>query len=119
MLLKLDEPARVRAAHFLTAQLATHLPLWNVLCLLLFIVEAVLRRHDPDIPYLFASCFFWIAAAVVTFTLMLPLNTRLARTDPNAYSKQTVTDYSNWSKRHLPRLCLLGAAFLSFLLAIY
>ena len=119
VLLKLDEPARIKAAHLLASKLAIPLPPWNVLCLLLFITNAVLRRHEPSLPFLIASCVLWAAAAAFTLILMLPLNTRLARLDANAPSKQAVSDYTYWAKRHLPRLCLLTAAFLSFLFANY
>ncbi|MGA8598788.1 MAG: DUF1772 domain-containing protein [Bryobacteraceae bacterium] len=119
VLLKLDDPARGKAAHFLTARLATPLPLWNVLGLVLFIVEAVLRRHESSFSLLVASCVLWVAAAVFTLTFMLPLNSRLARTDTSISSRQASTDYENWAKRHLPRLFVLMAALLCFLFAIY
>jgi hypothetical protein len=43
VLRELDEPAQLKAAHLLTARLAI-MPLWNVLGLVLLIVEAVVHR---------------------------------------------------------------------------
>jgi hypothetical protein len=46
VLRELDEPARLKAAHLLTARLAI-MPFWNVLGLVLLIVEAIVRRNEP------------------------------------------------------------------------
>ena len=78
VLRELDEPARLKAAHLLTARLGTPLPLWNVLGLVLLIVEAVVHRNQPGFSLLVAASALWVAAAAFTFTLMLPLNIRLA-----------------------------------------
>ncbi len=119
VLSKLDDPARRQAAHFLTARLATPMPIWNVLGLVLFIVETVLRRHESSFPLLVASCILWIAAAVFTLALMLPANNRLARGDTSISPSRVSADYENWAKRHVPRLLVLMAALLCFLFATY
>ncbi|CAB3782368.1 hypothetical protein LMG28614_01431 [Paraburkholderia ultramafica] len=119
VLLELDEPARLKAAHLLTARLATPLPLWNVLGLVLLVVEAVVHRTGPGFSLLVAASVLWVAAAVFTLTLMLPLNNRLARADSTSSPKQSLLDYKRWSVRHMPRLLVLAAALLCLLLASY
>jgi uncharacterized membrane protein len=116
---ELDEPARLKAAHLLTARAATPLPLWNVLGLVLLIVQAVVHRHEPGFSLLVAASVLWAAAAAFTLTLMLPLNSRLARADSASSPKQSLLDYKRWSARHLPRLLVLAAALLCLLLASY
>ena len=118
VLRELDEPARLKAAHLLTARLAI-MPLWNVLGLVLLIVEAVVHRNEPGFSLLVAGSALWVAAAAFTLTLMLPLNSRLARADSTSSPKQSLLDYKRWSVRHLPRLLVLAAALLCLLLASY
>ena len=119
VLRELDEPAQVKAAHLLTARLATPVPLWNVLGLVLLIVEAVVQRNQPGFSLLVAASVLWAAAAAFTLTLMLPLNNRLARADSTASPKESLLDYKQWSVRHVPRLLVLAAALLCLLLASY
>jgi uncharacterized membrane protein len=118
VLRELDEPAQLKAAHLLTARLAI-MPLWNVLGLVLLIVEAIVHRNEPGFSLLVAACVLWVAAAAFTLTLMLPLNSRLARADSASSPKQSLLDYKQWSARHLPRLLVLAAALLCLLLASY
>ena len=118
VLRQLDEPAQLKGAHLLTARLMV-MPLWNVLGLVLLIVEVVVHRHEPGFSLFVAATALWIAAAVITFTLMFSMNSRLARADSIASPEQSLLDYKRWSARHLPRLLVLAAALLCLLLASY
>lgn len=118
VLRELDEPAQLKAAHLLTARL-TIMPLWNVLGLVLLIVEAVVHRNEPGFSLLVAASALWVAAAAFTLTLMLPSNSRLARANSTSLPQQSLLDYKRWSARHLPRLLVLAAALLCLLLASY
>jgi uncharacterized membrane protein len=119
VLRELDEPAQLKAAHLLTARAATPLPLWNVLGLVLPIVQSVVHRNEPGFSLLVAASVLWAAAAAFTLTLTLPLNSRLARADSASSPKESLLDYKQWSARHLPRLLVLAAALLCLLLASY
>jgi uncharacterized membrane protein len=118
VLREIDEPAQVKAAHLLTARLMI-MPPWNVLGLVLLIVEAVAHRNEPGFSLLVAACVLWVAAAAFTLTLMLPLNNRLARADSTSSPKQSLLDFKQWSARHLPRLLVLAAALLCLLVATH
>jgi Na+/melibiose symporter-like transporter len=63
------------------------------------------------------ACILWIAAAAFTFLFMFSLNTRLARTQTNSSLKESLLDFKRWAARHAPRLVVLTAALLCFLLA--
>ena len=115
-LAKLDEPAQANAAHLLTARLATPMPLWNVLGLLLLVSAAFVRHNETGFYLLVAACIFWIAAAAFTFLFMLPLNTRLARATPNSSPWELLLDFKRLAALHGPRLVLLTVAFLCLLL---
>jgi len=119
VLRKLDDPAQLKAAQLLTARLGTPMPLWNVLGLVLLIVEAVAHRNEPGFSLLVAACVLWVAAAAFTLTLILPLNNRLARADSTSSLKQSLLDFKQWSARHLPRLLVLAAALLCLLVATH
>jgi len=116
VLAKLDESAQAKAAHLLTARLMI-MPAWNVLGLVLPVSEAVVRHNETGFYLLAAACILWIAATAFTFTFMFSLNSRLARTDPNSSSKESLLDFKRWAARHRPRLAVLMAAFLCLLLA--
>jgi tryptophan-rich sensory protein len=91
VLRELDEPAQLKAAHLLTARLAI-MPLWNVLGLVLLIVEAVVHRNEPGFSVLVAASALWVAAAAFTFTFMFSLNSRLSfGTRRLAFLTETVT----------------------------
>ena len=92
-------------------------PVWNVVGLVLLIVEAVVHRNAPGFSLLVAASALWIAAAAFTFTFMFSLNSRLARPDSTSSPEQSLLDYKQWSSRHLPRLLVLAAALLCLLLA--
>ena len=98
VLRELDEPAQLKAAHLLTARLMI-MPLWNVLGLMLLIVEAVVHRNQPGFSLFVAVTVLWVAAAAFTFTLMFSLNSRLARADSISSPKQSLLDYQQWSGR--------------------
>jgi hypothetical protein len=115
---EIDEPAQLKAAHLLTARLMI-MPLWNVVGLVLLIVEAVVHRNEPGFSLLVAALALWVAAAAFTFTFMFSMNSRLARADSISSPKQSLLDYRQWSSRHLPRLLVLAAALLCLLFASY
>ena len=117
VLRELDEPAQLKAAHLLTARLSL-MPVWNVLGLVLLIVEVVVHRNEPGFSLFVAATALSVAAAAFTFTLMFSLNSRLARADSISSPKQSLLDYQQWSGRHLPRLLMLAAALLYLLLAV-
>ena len=118
VLRELDEPAQLKAAHLLTARLMI-MPVWNVLGLVLLIVEAVVHRNQPGFSLFVAATALWIAAAAFTFTFMFSANSRLARATSPSSPQQSLLDYKQWPARHLPRLLVLAAALLCFLLASY
>ena len=118
VLRQLDEPAQLKAAHLLTARLKI-MPPWNVLGLVLLIVEAVVHRNEPGFSLFVAACVLWVAAAAFTFMFMFSSNTRLARADSTSSPNQLLPDYQRWSARHLPRLLVLAAALFCLLLASY
>src|SRR5271166_2645732 len=106
VLRELDEPAQLKAAHLLTVRLMI-MPLWNVLGLVLLIVEAVVHRNEPGFSLFAAASALWVAAAAFTFTFMFSANSRLAPADSTSSPQQSLLDYKQWSGRHLPRLLLL------------
>jgi hypothetical protein len=78
-----------------------------------------MHRNEPDFSLLVAASALWVAAAAFTLTVVLPLNSRLARADSTSSPEQSLLDYKRWSVRHLPRLLVPAAALLCLLLANY
>ncbi len=95
------------------------MPPWNVVGLVLLIAEAVVHRNDPSFALLVAACILCVAAAVFTFTRMLPQNNRWARAASMSSPNESLLDYKHWATRHLPRLLVLIAALVCLLLASF
>ena len=58
-----------------------------------------MHLNESGFFLLVAASALWFAAAAFTLTLMLPLNSRLARADSTSSPKQSLLDDTQWSVR--------------------
>ena len=76
---KLEDRSQAKALSLFAGILGKVMPFWYVLCLVLMIVEAYLRRHQPGLTLLLIAVAIWIAIIVYTLTTLVPINNRIAR----------------------------------------
>ena len=76
---KLEDRSQAKALSLFAGTLGKVMPFWYALCLVLMVVEAYLRRHQPALTLLLVAVAIWIAIIVYTVTTLVPINNRIAR----------------------------------------
>jgi uncharacterized membrane protein len=85
------------------------MPFWYALCLVLMIVEAYLRRHQPALTLLVVAVAIWIATIVYTVTTLVPINNRIARL-ASALPEGWREEHKRWDAYHRWRILSLTIA---------
>lgn len=101
-------------ARLLARRLGKAMPLWYILCLALLIAEAYLRRQGPGHTLLTLAVAVWIAIIIFTVILLVPINDRVASSEPGSATWRE--DLRRWDLLHRWRIVFLIVA-LSCLIA--
>lgn len=72
---KLEGHAQAKALSLFASSLGKTMPFWYGLCLLLMLIEAYLRRHEPALVSLLSASAIWIAIVIYTFLRWCPSTT--------------------------------------------
>ena len=104
---QLDEPAQAKALSLFARYLGKAMPIWYVLSLVLLIIEATLRRHQPALTPLLIAIIIWIAVILCTVTTLVPINNRIV-----ALSTQWRTEHKRWDTLHRWRILFLTIAMI-------
>ncbi|HEX4005704.1 MAG TPA: DUF1772 domain-containing protein [Acidobacteriaceae bacterium] len=115
---KLDDRAQVRAIRLFAARLGTAMPFWYVLSLLLLLAEAIVLRHTPGVVLIEIAGGIWIAVIVLTLLFLVPINNRMIRMEPDAFSDKDRRDHRKWDGLHRLRIAALIAAMICLFVAI-
>jgi uncharacterized membrane protein len=115
---KLDDRPHVQALSLFARLLGTVMPFWYAFCLLLFLAEAVLRRHQPALTPLIIAAVLWVAIIIFTIAVLVPINNRIAAIQPDNPPANWQNDHRHWDRLHQLRVGLLLLAFLFVLYAI-
>ena len=115
---KLDGRPRVQALNVFAKALGAAMPFWYALCLLLFIAEAVLRRHQPALTPLTIASSLWAVVILLTIAVLVPINNRIAAIQPDNPPANWQNDHHRWDLLHHLRVGVLVLAFLFVLYAI-
>ena len=115
----LEDRAQARAIALFAARLGAVMPFWYAFSLVLIIVEAVIRRHEPGLPLLIAACGIWIAVAVFSVAFLVPINNRMVRLSPESFSETARREHKKWDALHRVRVVAIGVALICFLLGTH
>jgi uncharacterized membrane protein len=107
---KLSESAQAQALSLLARSLGKVMPVWYALCLVLLIVEAYVRRNNPQAYLLYGAVILWIAAIVFTVSTLVPINNRIARLDLASPFAGWRQEHRRWDKLHRWRIGMLAIA---------
>jgi len=118
ILRKLGAREELRAIRLFAAKLGSAMPIWYVISLLLLIAESILRRGDAGYLFLIAASSIWVAVIVLTILFLVPINNRLARTDPDAAVEPALKEHGRWDTMHRWRVASLTVAMVCFLMAV-
>jgi uncharacterized membrane protein len=118
---RLNNSTHAQAAAPLAAALGKAMPLWYGLALVLILGAAFERRPVTSGPGLFIvlAAIFWATTIVFTVTMLVPINNRIAKMDPEHPYDCWLQDRCRWDKLHQVRVVLLIMAFLLLLTGLF
>ena|SRR5579871_309478 len=115
---QLDEHAQAKALSLFARYLGKAMPIWYALCLVLLIVEAYLRRHQPALPLLLTAIILWIAVILYTVTALVPINNRIAALSTASLPTQWRSEHKKWDTLHRFRILALITAMICLTYAL-
>jgi hypothetical protein len=106
---KLEDRSQAKALSLFAGTVGKVMPFWYALCLVLMVVEAYLRRHQPGLTLLLIAAAIWIAIIVYTVTTLVPINNRIARL-AGALPEGWREEHKRWDTYHRWRILSLMIA---------
>ena len=118
---KLDHSTHAQTATPLARVLGKAMPLWYGIALLLILGAAFEHRPVSNNPGLFIllAAVLWAATIVFTITMLVPINNRIAKMDPQQPYDCWLQDRSRWDQLHQLRVALLIMAFVLLLTGLF
>jgi uncharacterized membrane protein len=114
---KLGDNVHAQLAAPLATALGKAMPLWYGLSLVLIVGAAFEHRPITSGPGIFiaAAALLWAIAIAFTITMLVPINNRIARMNPQQPHPTWLQDRCRWDKLHRIRVELLIVAVLLLL----
>jgi hypothetical protein len=118
---KLGDSVHAQTAARLAAVLGKAMPLWYGLALVLILGAAFEHRPVTSGPGLFIALAagLWAAIIVFTVTMLVPINNRIAKMNPEHPYDCWLQDRCRWDQLHQVRVVLLIMAFLLLLTGLF
>jgi len=118
---KLGDSAHVQIAPRLAGVLGKAMPIWYALALVLILGAAFEHRPLSNGPGLFLAlaAALWITAILFSVTLLVPINNRIAKIDPEHPYDCWLQDRCRWDQLHQVRVALLTMAFVLLLTGLF
>lgn len=118
VLQRLDSAARMKAISMFAKRLGTAMPFWYGLSFLLLIAETVFHRGTLGEPLLISASVLWLAAIILSVTVLVPINNRMIRLDASSSAEASLREHRRWELLHRGRVMVLVASMVCFLLAV-
>jgi uncharacterized membrane protein len=117
----LPTPAHAQAASLLARILGRLMPLWYALALLLIIGAAYEHRPITTGPgrLIVLSAILWAMTIIVTIAMLVPINNRIARMNPEQPHPTWLQDRARWDRLHQVRVAVLFVALLLLLAGLF
>jgi uncharacterized membrane protein len=118
---RLPATAHAQAAALLARILGAAMPPWYGLSLLLIAGAAYEHRPITTGPgrLIALSGILWAATIVVTITMLVPINNRIARMNPEQPHTTWLLDRARWDRLHQIRVAVLFVALLLLLAGLF
>jgi uncharacterized membrane protein len=104
---KLDPESQRKALSLFAGLLGRVMPFWYGLCLVLFVVETVVHRGEPEFNSLLAASILWAAIIVFTIAVLVPINNRIAALAADVPLERWLPEHKRWNRLHQLRILLL------------
>jgi uncharacterized membrane protein len=118
---KLEQSVHAQTASSLASALGKAMPLWYGVALLLILGAAFEHRPvsgNPGLLILLAAGL-WVVTIVFTITMLVPINNRIAKINPQQPYDCWLQDRFRWDKLHQLRVILLIMAFVLLLTGLF
>jgi Anthrone oxygenase len=118
---KLAQPTHAQTAAPLASVLGKAMPIWYSVALVLILGAAFEHRPVSSGPGLFIllAAVLWAATIVFTITMLVPINTRIAKMNPEHPYDCWLQDRCRWDHLHQTRVALLIMAFILLLTGLF
>jgi hypothetical protein len=118
---KLGHSAHAQTAAPLAGVLGKAMPLWYGVALLLLLGAAFEHRPMSSGPGLFllSAAVLWAAVIVFSITMLVPINNRIAKMNPEHPYDCWLQDRCRWDQLHQLRVVLLIMAFVLLLTGLF
>jgi uncharacterized membrane protein len=118
---KLSPSTHAQAATALAHVLGKAMPLWYGIALLLILGAAFEHRPISQGPgvFILLAAVLWAATIVFTITMLVPINNRIAKMDPQQPYEWWLQDRCRWDQLHQLRVALLIMAFVLLLTGLF
>ncbi len=112
---QLDNRSQTQALNLFARILGKAMPVWYAVCLLLILMEAYVRRHEHGFALLLTAAAIWIVVIVLTVTLLVPINNRIAAMTPEVFAASGKREHKKWDTMHRWRVVALTVAMVCLL----
>jgi uncharacterized membrane protein len=118
---KLSSSTHTQTAVPLAGALGRAMPLWYGIALLLILGAAFEHRPISSGPGLFIvlAATIWVATIVLSITMLVPINNRIAKMNPQQPYDCWLQDRCRWDQLHQLRVALLIMAFVLLLTGLF
>jgi uncharacterized membrane protein len=118
---KLGHSTHAQAAAPLAGVLGKAMPFWYGIALLLIVGAAFEHRPLSSSPGLFLllAAILWAVTIVFTIAMLVPINNRIAKMNPDHPYDCWLQDRSRWDQLHQLRVALLIMAFVLLLTGLF
>jgi uncharacterized membrane protein len=118
---KLGHSTHAQAAAPLAGVLGKAMPFWYGIALLLILGAAFEHRPISTSPGLFLllAALLWAATIMFTITMLVPINNRIAKMNPDHPYDCWLQDRCRWDQLHQLRVALLIMAFILLLTGLF
>jgi uncharacterized membrane protein len=118
---KLDNSTHARAVARLAGVLGKVMPLWYGVSLLLILGAAL--EHRPVTSgsglFLLSAAALWTVTIIFTIAMLVPINNRIAKMDPERPYDCWLQDRCRWDHLHQVRVVVLIMAFVLLLTGLF
>jgi len=116
-----DDSTHAKTAALLAKVLGRAMPLWYGLALVLILGAAFEHRPISSGPGLFLilAAGLWAVTIIFTIAILVPINNRIAKMDPEHRYDCWLQDRRRWDQFHQVRVVLLIMAFLLLLTGLF
>lgn len=107
---QLDNRSQTQALNLFARILGKAMPPFYVMCLLLILMEAYVRRHGQGMALLLIAAAIWIVVILLTVMFLVPINKRVAAMTPEIFAATGKKEHKRWDTMHRWRVVALTVA---------